>query len=203
MGKDAMTPPESKRGAGRANAVVATACGAFVVAMVGAAFAAVPLYEMFCAATGYGGTTSRADEGPGRIIDREFVVSFDANVRDGLPWRFTPSVRSVRVKAGEVVEVMFTAENTAAKDTVATSTFNVTPGLVGSYFSKIQCFCFTEQVLKPGEKRELPVVFFVDPSIDEDADLKTAREITLSYTFFPAKASQPLAAAAAPAASVN
>lgn len=201
-----MADVETKRNAGRANAVVAVACVAFVAAMTAAAFAAVPLYEMFCQVTGYGGTTNRADEGPGRVIDRAFVVSFDANVRDGLPWRFAPAVRSVRVRAGEVVEVMFTAENTSRTAAVGTSTFNVTPGLVGSYFSKIECFCFTEQVLQPGEKREFPVVFFVDPSIDEDADLRTVRDITLSYTFFPAKAAEPplaAAPAAAPAATVN
>lgn len=185
---------------GRVNVTVAVACVAFVGAMVGASYAAVPFYEMFCRVTGYAGTTQRADEGPGRVIDREFTVSFDANVLGGLPWRFKPAVRSVRVKAGEVVEVMFVAENRSDAVTVGTSTFNVTPDLTGAYFSKIACFCFTEQTLQPGERLEMPVVFYVDPAIVEFSDLDTVTDITLSYTFFPVKpAEKPLAAAATPA----
>jgi len=187
--------PPDRPPAKRNNAAVAVACFGLVAGMVGAAYAAVPIYRLFCQVTGYGGTTQRADEGPGRVIDRAFTVSFDANVRDGLPWRFEPEVRQLRVKAGEVVEVRFRAVNESDRETVGTSTFNVTPGLMGSYFSKIQCFCFTEQTLKPGESLEMPVVFYVDPAVTEDHELDSVKAITLSYSFFPVKAATPLAAA--------
>jgi cytochrome c oxidase assembly protein subunit 11 len=196
---------DERRGGRRADRVVAVACAAFVAAMVGAAYAAVPLYQLFCQVTGYGGTTQRAEEAPGRVIDRVVTVRFDANVTGGLPWRFAPEQRSVSLKVGEVAEVKFVAENLSGRQTVATSTFNVTPGGVGSYFAKIQCFCFTEQTLKPGERLEMPVVFYVDPAMDEDVEAKSVRDITLSYTFFPAKAGAPVAAAppAAEAAKLN
>lgn len=190
-------------GGGR-NGAIALVCAATVATMVGASFAAVPLYQIFCQVTGYGGTTQRAEAAPDRVLDRSFEVSLDANVRSGLPWQFAPEVRSVRVKAGEVMEVRFRARNMSDTETVGTSTFNVTPELTGSYFSKIQCFCFTEQKLAPGEEVEMPVVFFIDPAIADDHELDSVKAITLSYSFFPARsAAAPVAQAAAGGTTVN
>lgn len=169
----------------RGNRMVALACALFVAVMVGAAFAAVPLYRWFCQTTGFGGTTRVATAAPSGAIARSFEVRFDANVNGALPWRFTPLDRSLRVKAGEVATAFFVAENLSNQDTVGIATFNVVPEQTGSYFNKIQCFCFTEQRLGPREKAEMPVLFFIDPEIDKDAELNAIRSITLSYTFFP------------------
>lgn len=178
------------------NGVIAMLCGLFVVTMVGAAFAAVPLYRMFCQVTGFGGTPSRVESQAGIVpIDRKINVRFDANVSGGLRWRFAPEVEQVTLRMGDVATVQFVAENLTDKTITATSTFNVTPTVSGGYFSKITCFCFTEQTLKPYQKRELPVVFYVDPAMDKDQDAVSVRDITLSYTFFPAAAStKPVAA---------
>jgi cytochrome c oxidase assembly protein subunit 11 len=161
--------------------------------MVGMAFAAVPLYRLFCNATGYGGTTQRAETGANRILDREIVVRFDANIA-GLPWSFRPEVPQLHLKLGETARVSFVAENAGAAPTTGTATFNVQPDAAGVYFNKIECFCFVEQALKPGERVEMPVQFFVSPDLAEDRDLAATRVITLSYTFFPgAGARQPVA----------
>jgi cytochrome c oxidase assembly protein subunit 11 len=177
------------------NIVVALALVSIVAGMTGLAFASVPLYRLFCQVTGYQGTTQRADAGADRILDREVVVRFDSNV-SGLGWTFGPEVPQVHVKLGEIATVNFIAENTGTEDSVGTATFNVQPDTAGIYFNKIECFCFTEQTLKPGERIEMPVQFFVSPDLEEDRDLKAARTITLSYTFFPvAGARQPVAQA--------
>ena len=166
-----------------------------VAGMVGMAFAAVPLYRLFCDVTGYGGTTQRAETGADRVLDREVVVRFDANVA-GLPWSFRPEVPQLRLKLGETARVNFVAENTGAAPTTGTATFNVQPDAAGVYFNKIECFCFVEQALRPGERIEMPVQFFVSPDLAEDRDLAATRVITLSYTFFPdAGARQPVARA--------
>jgi cytochrome c oxidase assembly protein subunit 11 len=166
------------------------------VGMVGMAFASVPLYRLFCEITGYGGTTRRAETGADRMLEREVVVRFDANV-SGLPWRFAPEMPQVHVKLGETAIVNFVAENTGTKPTVGTATFNVEPGITGAYFNKIECFCFTEQALAPGERIEMPVQFFVSPDMADDRNLDAMRTITLSYTFFPVvPARQPVAQAA-------
>jgi cytochrome c oxidase assembly protein subunit 11 len=163
--------------------------------MVGMAFAAVPLYSLFCQVTGYGGTTQRANAGADRVVDREIVVRFDANV-SGLPWVFRPEVPQVHLKLGETARVSFVAENTGAKPTTGTATFNVQPDAAGVYFNKIECFCFVEQALEPGERIEMPVQFFVSPDLADDRSLAATRAITLSYTFFPdAGARQPVARA--------
>lgn len=168
----------------RRNATVAMAVGGVFVAMVGVAFAAVPLYQLFCQVTGYGGTTQRADIESDRVLDRKITIRFDANVNRGLAWDFKPAQRSVTLNMGETTQVAYVAENTGNRDTVGTSVFNVTPFEAGAYFNKIDCFCFTEQPLKPGESIDMPVVFFIDPAMDEDENLKHVKEITLSYTFY-------------------
>ena len=156
------------------------------VGMVGMAYAAVPLYEMFCQATGYGGTTRIATGNPKGIIAREMTVRFDSNVEGGLPWTVTPS-KPITDKIGNVETVTFTAHNSSNKPVTGQAIFNVTPEQTGIYFNKIECFCFTEQTLQPGETVEMPIVFFVDPDIAENGDLDTVRDITLSYTFYAVK----------------
>jgi cytochrome c oxidase assembly protein subunit 11 len=156
------------------------------VAMVGAAYAAVPLYYAFCAATGYGGTTRTATGNPKGVIAREMTIRFDSNIDGSLPWQVTPAKPS-SAKVGEVQTINFIARNLSNKTVTGQAAFNVTPELAGSYFNKIECFCFTEQTLKPGETVEMPVTFFVDPDIDKNSDLKTIHDITLSYTFYASK----------------
>ena len=178
------------------NGLLALALVCVASGMVGLAYAAVPLYDLFCRVTGYGGTTQVADGPSATILDRDVVIRFDANVH-GLPWTFRPAVPDMRLKVGETGMVVFVAENTSRTPTSGTATYNVTPPVAGAYFNKIACFCFTEQVLQPGERVEMPVQFFVDPAIAEDRNLDMVRTITLSYTFFPLKgAGQPVARAA-------
>src|SRR5215471_12051964 len=165
--------------------IVAAACGAFVAVMVGAAFAAVPFYNWFCRTTGFGGTTQVASVAPAGMLDRRITVRFDANVAPGLPWRFAPEVNAIDLRIGEVATVYYTITNESARPTAGQAAYNVSPTTVGAYFSKINCFCFTEQRLAPGEKREMAVVFFVDPALVKDSDQVDLNTITLSYTFFP------------------
>ncbi len=196
-----MTTGGTERRAGGSNLRVATYCLAFAGAMAGAAYASVPLYELFCRVTGYGGTTQRVESAAVTPIDRTVTVRFDANVRSGLPWSFTPMQRSVTLRVGEVAEISYVVENLSDQETVGTSTFNVTPMATGAYFAKLTCFCFTEQRLKPGERLEMPVVFYVDPAIVDEPELDSVKEITLSYSFFPVKEpARPVAAAPAPVA---
>jgi cytochrome c oxidase assembly protein subunit 11 len=177
----------------RRRGLTAALCGALVVGMVGLAFAAVPLYRLFCEVTGYGGTPQRADAGSDRTLDREIVVRFDANVA-GLAWDFRPAQAEIRVRLGETVLVNYVAESTASTPTTGTATFNVLPETAGYYFNKIECFCFQKQELQPGERLEMPVQFFVSPDLADDSELDSTRTITLSYTFFPAaEAGQPVA----------
>jgi cytochrome c oxidase assembly protein subunit 11 len=178
--------------------LTAAACAVFVAGMVGMSFAAVPLYALFCQVTGFGGTTQRADAAPDTTLDRTVTVRFDANVGNNLGWSFRPEVRSVQVKLGEIGEIRYIAENRTAEATTGTATFNVAPGEAGLYFSKIACFCFTEQTLAPGERVEMPVTFFVDPALVDDPDYGGTNTITLSYTFYPVSdPARPLAAVAA------
>lgn len=166
---------------------VAFACVAFVVAMIGAAYASVPLYSLFCRVTGYGGTPSVAEAAPARVIDREFQIRFDANVHAGLPWVFSAEQNTVTMRGGEVKTILYKITNTSDRETWGVASFNVTPEQAGGYFSKIQCFCFNDQRLGPGETLELPVVFFVDPDIDKDPNNDSVKTITLSYTYFATK----------------
>ncbi|MCO5063223.1 MAG: cytochrome c oxidase assembly protein [Rhizobiaceae bacterium] len=180
----------------RRNGLTALVCGGVFVGMVGLAFASVPLYRMFCQVTGYGGTTQRVEQYSDRVLDREITVRFDANKMGGLPWNFGPEQRSMTMRIGETVQAQFKAENWSSHPTSGRATFNVTPELAGAYFNKVECFCFTDTTLKPGEAIDMPVVFYVDPAIVDVPELKDIRTITLSYTFFPIDA-EPLAAAPA------
>jgi cytochrome c oxidase assembly protein subunit 11 len=196
-------PPEEGRELAelrRRHLRVALYCSVFVAAMVGMSFAAVPLYDLFCRTTGFGGTPLVAKSAPAQSIERKIMVRFDANVAPGLGWSFAPEQREVELKVGDTQLVHYVAKNLAARASVGTASYNVSPPVAAGYFNKIQCFCFTEQRLAAGEQLEMPVVFFIDPAIDKDAELAGIKEITLSYTFFPAqKKPAPVAAAAADA----
>ena len=161
----------------------------FAAGMVGVGFAAVPLYQMFCQVTGFGGTTMRVSQ---EVADATPVytanmisVRFDSNVAPALPWAFRPERTRDSLSVGARDMMIFIAKNTSDRPITGTATFNVTPEAAGRYFSKVQCFCFTEQTLEPGQEVRMPVVYFVDPKILDDPDAKDIREITLSYTFFP------------------
>ncbi|MGJ8571772.1 MAG: cytochrome c oxidase assembly protein [Hoeflea sp.] len=186
-----------------ANMRIVIACSAFVLSMVGVSYAAVPLYQLFCQVTGYGGTTQRVEQMSDTILDRKIKVRFDANVAGGLPWKFKPVEREVELRIGETIQISYTAENASDQPTYGQATFNVTPMSAGAFFNKIQCFCFTETELKPGETIDMPVVFFVDPAIVDDLDAKDVTTITLSYTFFPHASEKPVAAAAEPVQDSN
>ena len=168
----------------RSNAKTALLMAALVIAMLGLAFASVPLYRLFCQVTGLNGTPQRAERAPGAIAG-EVGVRFDANVDGRVPWRVVPEQRTVRIAPGARIEVAYLATNLRAAPTTATASFNVSPNQAGQYFNKIECFCFTEQTLKAGETVRMPVVFFVDPRIADDKDASKIDEITLSYTFYP------------------
>jgi cytochrome c oxidase assembly protein subunit 11 len=180
-----MNPTQHPSRSRRRDFAVAAVCGAFVAAMVGAAYAAVPLYTWFCRTTGFGGTPVLAHGGPVQVLDRKVTVRFDANVASGLPWKFEPEQISLDVRIGEVVTVYYRAENDSARETVGQAAYNVTPSTVGAYFAKINCFCFTEQRLKPHERRDMAVVFYVDPALVGDAEENDLNTITLSYTMYP------------------
>jgi cytochrome c oxidase assembly protein subunit 11 len=175
------------------NLIVAGACLAFFSGMIGVTYASVPLYKLFCQVTGYGGTPQRADAGAAKTLDREITIRFDANVSPALPWAFQPKQREVTIKLGETKQISYEAVNLFNKAARGKATFNVVPELAGAYFNKLQCFCFTDTTLKPGEKLDMPVVFFVDPEIVNEVDLKDIATITLSYTFFPSSDETPVA----------
>jgi cytochrome c oxidase assembly protein subunit 11 len=177
----------------RRDLLVAGSAGAFAAFMVGMAYAAVPLYDWFCRTTGFAGTTQIAAAAPGEVLDRKITIRFDANVGPGLPWRFEPERTSIEVKLGEVVTVNYRAINLTARETHGIAGYNVTPLSMGIFFQKINCFCFTDQTLKAGEKRDMSVVFYIDPKIAQDADGKDVDTITLSYTFHPQRETRPVA----------
>jgi len=181
------------------DAIVAFACGGFVAVMVGVSFAAVPLYSWFCRTTGFGGTTQVAKTVPDQPSGRVITVRFDSNVAPGLPWSFEPERRTIDVRLGEVVTVYYAVRNESARVTSGQAGYNVTPPTVGAYFEKINCFCFTQQTLQPGEKRDMAVVFYVDAKLAKDAEQGAVNNITLSYTFFPVRApDRPVAESANP-----
>jgi cytochrome c oxidase assembly protein subunit 11 len=179
------------------NKAVFVSCTALVAGMVGMAYAAVPLYYLFCNATGYGGTPLRASAAPLETSDRPMTVRFDTNIDPALPWAFAPEQRSVTVKIGENKLVFFHAKNTSDHAIVGHAAFNVAPENAAPYFDKIQCFCFTEQRLEAGESVDMPVSFFVSPTILKDHRNDNLTEITLSYTFYPAANRNPPAKTAA------
>ncbi|MCF3933505.1 cytochrome c oxidase assembly protein [Acuticoccus sp. M5D2P5] len=180
------TPPRTSR-FGR-HGMVALTCAGLVAIMVGAAYASVPLYNLFCRVTGFGGTplVAQAEKLPAiKVLDRQLTIRFDTNIANGLPWTFRAKEPTMLVRVGEIAEATFIIENLSDKPTVGNSVYNVTPPQTGGYFTKIQCFCFDAQPLAPGERLEVPVVFYVDPAFVDDRDTRGLGVITLSYTYFP------------------
>jgi cytochrome c oxidase assembly protein subunit 11 len=175
------------------------ACVGIVAGMGGLAYASVPLYDLFCKVTGFAGTPIVREGNAANVMDRTISVRFDANVSPGLRWTFQPETPEVKVKLGETTTVLYKVTNTGTKPSTGIATYNVQPDLAGTYFSKLECFCFTEQTLQPGETVESAVVFYIDPRLVKDGDVKDLSSITLSYTYFPSKGGQPVAEAAAPA----
>lgn len=178
-------------GVRRRNLRLMATCFVLVAGMTGLAFASVPLYRIFCQVTGFGGTTQRADAAPAEAapaeaVGRTVAVRFNADVNGQLPWSFRPVDREITVALGEQQLTSYRATNRAGQAMVGTATFNVTPDKAGKYFTKIQCFCFNEQVLVPGREVDMPVLFFVDPAMAKDPDMDDVTSITLSYTFFRA-----------------
>jgi cytochrome c oxidase assembly protein subunit 11 len=189
MNRETVTDPAKRK----TNRIVAGVCLAFFGGMIGMAYAAVPLYAMFCQVTGYGGTTRRVEQQyAGKVLDRDITIRFDANSA-GIPWDFQPVARSMTIKIGETVQAHYKAANLSDKPVTGRATFNVTPELAGPYFNKVECFCFTDQTLKPGETADMPVVFYVDPDIVNSPEMKDVKTITLSYTMFPVEKEKPVA----------
>ena len=187
----------------RRNTRVVIACGVFVAGMVGMAYAAVPLYDMFCRVTGYNGTTQRVEQASSVILDQKIRVELDTNMASELSWDFKAIDRSVEPKIGETVQVNFRIHNPSDETETGRAVFNVTPMVAGAYFNKLECFCFTDLTLKPGETRDMPVVFFVDPEIVNYQETKDLKVITLSYTFYPSDKPQPVAVIKADGKSKN
>jgi cytochrome c oxidase assembly protein subunit 11 len=175
------------------NSAIFGGCVIFVAGMVGAAYASVPLYRLFCQVTGYNGTTQRVEQYSDKILNKTIQVTFDANISPGLNWEFK-AAQAVKPKIGETVQIEYTATNRSSKPTTGTAVFNVTPMEAGAYFNKVECFCFTEQTLQPGQSVQMPVVFFVDPELATAQETKNIKTITLSYTFYPSEPSKPVAA---------
>ena len=188
----------SKRKGRTAVAALAGAC-----LMFGLAYASVPLYRLFCQVTGYGGTTQVAKRAPAELGQREIVVRFNADVGQGMPWRFQPKQRQVTVRVGETVQIAYIAHNPTKRTITGNATYNVTPDKAGLYFAKINCFCFEQQTLAPGETVEMPVLFFVDPELEHDRNAHDVHTITLSYTFFEQQPAKPRTAATASVTKVN
>lgn len=180
------------------NRRVAWVAASVAAGMVGLSFASVPLYRLFCQSTGFGGTTQRAAAAPG-ATGQTITVSFDANISEKLKWKFHPQQASITVPLGAQTMAHYIATNVSDQTMTGSAIFNVTPESAGAYFNKIQCFCFTEQTLKPGETVDMPVVFFVDPAIATDLDTQSIKTITLSYTFYPVDKPKSVSQATAPA----
>ena len=160
--------------------------GLVPLAMLGASYAAVPLYQLFCQVTGYGGTTQVATEAASKVLNRTIRVRCEANVAPGVSWSFKPEKPVVSLKLGENGLAFYTVKNESNRPVTAVATYNVTPHKVGPYFQKLECFCFQDRTLQPGESMELPVIFYVDPSLATDRNVDEVTEVTLSYTFFEA-----------------
>jgi cytochrome c oxidase assembly protein subunit 11 len=168
------------------NRRVAFAAATVFCSMVGLSYASVPLYRMFCQATGYGGTPKRAEQVSEKKTDQNITIRFDSNTAGGLSWKFAPRQSTMTIKIGDAAMAYFDARNFGDKPATGSAMFNVTPPQAGAYFNKVQCFCFNTHTLKPGEAAEFPVQYFVDPAILDDPDTVSIKEITLSYTFYPA-----------------
>lgn len=186
----------SSKGKANANAMLAVVLGGVFVGMIGMTYAAVPLYQMFCRVTGYGGTTRTSTQAEAKtILNRTIHVRFDANTSDGLPWKFEPVQREITVRIGASAHVKYEATNLSNHATTGRATFNVTPQLAGSYFNKVHCFCFTNQTLAAGETKEMDIDFYIDPDIVKAPELKHVDTITLSYTMYPGEVPKPVASA--------
>ena len=195
-----MTGPSDPKALARRNGRIALICAVVFAGMVGAAYAAVPLYKAFCQLTGFDGTVRKAEAAPTRVLDRTVTIRFDANVRS-LPWAFKPDQVSQDVRIGDTGLAFFRVTNNGKTPITGQASYNVLPEQAGPYFMKLECFCFTEQTVQPGQTMEFPVVYFVDPQYASDPNTKGGEEITLSYTFFPvedqrAEAASPLGEAA-------
>jgi len=177
------------------NRRIALACGGLVVAMVGLAYASVPLYDLFCRVTGFDGRPLISAIPSEKVLDRTISVRFDANVAPGLDWRFSSVNPVVEVRLGEVKTIFYKVRNNSTQPSTGIATYNVQPDMAGSFFVKLQCFCFTEQTMQPGEEREQAVVFYVDPDLVKDRDIHDLESITLSYTYFPSRNGEPVAKA--------
>ncbi len=164
---------------------IAALCVAVVAGMIVLSYASVPLYRIFCQMTGFGGTTNKAEAAPEQVLMRQMTIRFDTSVARSLAWEFVPAQGPQKLKVGEVGLAFFRAKNLSDKPLSGTASFNVTPAKAGAYFSKIECFCFTEQRLAAGQEIDMPVQYFIDPSIDEDENMHDVKTITLSYTFYP------------------
>jgi cytochrome c oxidase assembly protein subunit 11 len=186
----------------RNNRIIGAAFGLVFVAMVGAAYAAVPLYKAFCQATGYDGTVRRAYTAPDQVLDDKITVHFDTNVRD-LPWDFTAEQRSQPLKIGETKVAVFKVTNHSDRSVVGRAVFNVVPEQAAVYFHKLSCFCFSDQTIGPRQTVEMPVLYFVDPKYANDFETRNQKEVTLSYTFYPATDVKPQTASAAQPAKVG
>ena len=183
-------PPRSKAfGPGRRfsrNGGVALICGAVIAGMVGAAYASVPLYRVFCQVTGYGGTVRKAETRPDKVLDQKLEIRFDTNVR-GVPWDFSAEQAAQTVKIGETAVATFKVTNHADHPVTARAVFNVVPEQAAVYFRKLSCFCFSDQTVAAGATVEMPVLYFVDPKYAEDFETRNGKTVTLSYTFYPAQ----------------
>jgi cytochrome c oxidase assembly protein subunit 11 len=162
----------------------AVALTGVIVGMLALTAASVPLYRLFCQATGYGGTTQRAEAAPTEELEQTIKVRFNADIDPSLPWTFAPEQRQIEVRVGEQALAYYRASNRSDRPIVGQATYNVTPFKAGPYFDKIACFCFEEQILQPGEEVDMPVSFYVDPAILSDPNTRDVHTITLSYTFF-------------------
>lgn len=165
-------------------------CLTFAAFMLAMSFAAVPLYQIFCQVTGYGGTTQRVEQVADRILDREITIRFDSNIQSSLDWDFKAKTREVTLKLGETSQIEYFSKNIGNIASTGSATFNVTPEAAGAYFNKLACFCFTETTLQAGEEMDMPVLFFIDPDLDDVRELDALTTITLSYTFFEVEKSQ-------------
>ncbi len=179
------------------------ACAGLVAGMIGLAYASVPLYDLFCRVTGFDGRPLASSRPASGTIERTLSVRFDANVAPGLNWRFSPETNETTTKVGQTQTVFYKVRNAGSAPTAGIATFNVQPAQAAAYFMKIECFCFNEQTLKPGETVDFPVVFYIDPEIDKDPNLRALKSITLSYTYFPAKNGAPVATSSAAVAKGN
>jgi cytochrome c oxidase assembly protein subunit 11 len=186
-----MTSETNNQAPGRRHRATALWCAALVAVMVGAAYASVPLYRLFCQVTGFDGTPRIANAPSTQVLDKTVDIRFDANVAPGLAWRFEPARNTMQVKIGENTLAFYRATNLSDRPLRGTATYNVLPEQAAPFFNKLECFCFKEQLLQPGETLEMPVSFFIDPQIVGDKDAHGVRHITLSYTFYPVTPPQP------------